>query len=401
MKYIYYPEYELEYRNLLVGKRPQDHILNIRLLMFLCDHVILPPSHLLYTSYENIESLISELQTFFYVGKIVTTRYRGGIDSYLDSRLERMQDPVFRNEKKRQANRIRMELLFNDSVEHNRSDEKTQLSLFDKQVRTLIRGSSIPQEQSHLLMNRMDTLSNATGEPVYSNQFRRILAELSDNRAITEEQNRALLNLMSGAYYYSGTYTMDTLVSYNGYFNEIGLHESLRSTHERATNLIVDPYFLRRLFAAIGIDTRDIFRLSAADYREIMSHRYWGNFMALFERLYSDAQALDELLRHRTGLETNYQKRKENLRKCADILNNDFVKGILLSSFAPGVGVGLSVAISAVKRFVPPVGKFDSFLNDYVADKILFLINQSKDPLYEFSYRLNSVIRELSQEHEA
>ncbi len=31
MKYIYYPEYELEYRQLLDRRHPPDHILNIQI----------------------------------------------------------------------------------------------------------------------------------------------------------------------------------------------------------------------------------------------------------------------------------------------------------------------------------------------------------------------------------
>ena len=176
MKYIYYPEYELEYRNLLGRGISTNHILNIRLLMFLCDHVILPPSHLLYTSSENILALICHLQEFFDAGKIVTTRYSSGIDNYFDSRIERIQNPVSRLEKENQVNQIKNKLLFNHNVEHNQSDEKTQLSLFDTRVKELILTSPTHKKKSLLLLDRMEAISDITGEPVYSNQFRHILA---------------------------------------------------------------------------------------------------------------------------------------------------------------------------------------------------------------------------------
>lgn len=124
MKYIYYPEYELEYTNLLGNRNSANHILNIRLLMFLCDHVILPPSHLLYTSNENILSLINNLRDFFGVGKIVTTCYQNGIDDYFASRIERIHDPILKFAKEIQVKQIKEELFFNNNAEHNRSDEK-------------------------------------------------------------------------------------------------------------------------------------------------------------------------------------------------------------------------------------------------------------------------------------
>lgn len=221
MKYIYYPEYELEYTNLLNRKSTEEHILNIKLLMFLCDQIILPPSHLLYTSNENILSLIKNLRNFFSAGKIVTTHYQQGIDDYFASRIDRIQDPIFKYAKEVQAQLIKEELLFDKNIEHNKSDEKMQLSLFDTNLTESIQSSTIHKKSSRILLEEMKKLSDKTGEAIHSNQFSSIITDMLDNHNITKAQQNYFLNLMSNAYYYSGTYTMNALVSYNSYFETI------------------------------------------------------------------------------------------------------------------------------------------------------------------------------------
>ena len=395
MKYIYYPEYELEYTNLLKNRNSADHILNIRLLMFLCDHVILPPSHLLYTSNENILSLINNLRDFFGVGKIVTTCYQNGIDDYFASRIERIHDPILKFSKEIQVKQIKEELFFNKNVEHNKSDEKIQLSLFDTRLKELIHSSNIHKKKSLILLEHMDLLSNKTGEPIYSNQFKDILTDMLNNRYITKAQNNYFMNLMSNAYYYSGTYTMNTLVSYNSYFEKIDLHDSLINTHEKATNLIVNPYFLKNLFNVLGINMQDIYRLSVLDYREIMSHKYWREFMAVFDNLYTSAEELDELLKHRETLLAIYKNRKDKLFKILDIITNDLLISVLLSPAPPVIGIGVPLVISSLRAFLLPLTKFELFIKKNTCDKIMDLIERNNDPIYEFSYRLNVAINAL------
>lgn len=394
MKYIYYPEYELEYTNLLNRKSTEEHILNIKLLMFLCDHIILPPSHLLYTSNENILSLIKNLRNFFSAGKIVTTYYQNGIDDYFTSRIERMPNPQLKRTMELQAKLIRKELLFDKNIEHNKSDEKIQLSLFDTRLKELIQSSTVHKKPSRILLEEMDRLSYKTGEAVHSNQFSSIVTDMFENHNIKKSQQTYFMNLMSNAYYYSGTYTMNTLVSYNSYFEKINLHNSLINTHVNATNLIVDPYFLKNLFQIIGIDMQDILQLNVRDYGEIMSHKYWSQFMEIFNHIYSNAKNLNELLNQKKNLVTIYKNRKDNLFKALDILTNDLLLGILLIPVHPVIGIGIPLVISSLKVFFP-LTKFESFIQAKTSDKIIDRIIRNTDPLYEFSYRLNAAVNAL------
>jgi len=394
MKYIYYPEYELEYTNLLNRKSTEEHILNIRLLMFLCDQIILPPSHLLYTSNENILSLIKNLRSFFSAGKIVTTLYQQGIDDYFASRIDRIQNPIFKYAKEVQAQLIKEELLFDKNIEHNKSDEKMQLSLFDTKLMESIQSSTIHKKSSRILLEEMKRLSDKTGEAIHSNQFSSIITDMLDNHNITNAQQNYFLNLMSNAYYYSGTYTMNALVSYNSYFEKIKLHNSLLNTHENATNLIINPYFLQSLFQIIGIDMQDIYQLDVKGYKEIMSHKYWNQFMAVFNSLYDNAEILNELLKQRETLTAIYQNRKDKLFKVLDILTNNLLLNTLLIPFNPAIGIGIPFVISALRLFFP-FTKIESFIQAKTSDKIIDLIIRNSDPLYEFSYRLNAAVNAL------
>lgn len=394
MKYIYYPEYELEYTNLLNRKSTEEHILNIKLLMFLCDHIILPPSHLLYTSNENILSLIKNLRSFFSVGKIVTTHYQNGIDDYFTSRIERIPNPKLKHTMELQAKLIREKLLFDKNVEHNKSDEKMQLSLFDTRLKELIQSSTIHKKPSRILLEEMDRLSDKTGEAVHGNQFSNIVTDMFENHNIKKAQQNYFMNLMSNAYYYSGTYTMNTLVSYNSYFEKINLHNSLINTHVNATNLIVDPYFLKNMFQIIGIDMQDILQLDVRGYEEIMSHKYWSQFMEVFNHIYSNAKNLNELLIQKENLATIYKNRKDNLFKVLDILTNDLLLNILLTPVHPVIGIGIPLVISSLKAFFP-LTKFESFIQANTSDKIIDRIIRNNDPLYEFSYRLNATVNSL------
>lgn len=394
MKYIYYPEYELEYTNLLNRKSTEEHILNIKLLMFLCDQIILPPSHLLYTSNENVLSLIKNLRSFFSAGKIVTTHYQNGIEDYFASRIERIQNPILKCNKEIQAQLIMEKLLFDKNIEHNKSNEKIQLSLFDARLKELIQLSTIHKNPSRILLEEMDRLSDKTGEAVHSNQFSNIVTDMFKNHTIKKGQQAYFMNLMSNAYYYSGTYTMNTLVSYNSYFEKINLHNSLLNTNENATNLIVNPYFLKNLFQIIGIDMQDIYQLDVCDYEEIMSHKYWSQFIEVFNNIYSNAENLEELLKQRTTLVAIYKNRKDNLFKAIDILN-DLLLGILLTPVHPAIGIGIPLVISSLRSFFPPVKKFESFLKMNTSGKIIDRIIRNNDPLYEFSYRLNAAVNTL------
>lgn len=398
LKYIYYPEYELEYTNLLERRNPADHILNIRLLMFLCDHVILPPSHLLYTSSDNILCLINNLRDFFGVGKIVTTCYQNGIDDYFVSRIERTQNPIIKLKREKQVIRIKEELLFNHFVEHNKSDEKEQLSLFDTRLKELIQISNLHKKKSIILLDHINHNSYNTGEPIHSNQYKDILDFMLYNNDITKAQNNYFMNLMSNAYYYSGTYTMDTLVSYNSYFEKIHLHNKLKSTHEKATNLIVNPHFLNNLFELMGINTQDIYQLSVLDYEKIMNHKYWTNFMAVFDTLFTNTQELDELLRHREILIKIYKNRKDKLFKILDIISNNLLLSMILSSTPPIIGIGLPLIILSLRTFLTPLTKAESYIKMNTSDRILDLIAQKNDPLYEFSYRLNCAINAIRKD---
>ena len=326
MKYIYYPEYELEYTDLLQRKTSEEHILDIKLLMFLCDQIILPPSHLLYTSSDNILSLINNLRNFFSAGKIVTIHYQNGLDEYFASRIERIHDPILKLSKETQSKLIREELLFDNKFEHDKIDEKKQLSLFDTRLKELIHSSNKYKKPSLILLKQMDLLSNKTGEAIYSNQFSKIIADMLENHNLTKPHREHFMSLMSNAYYYSGTYTMNATVSYNDYFRKINLHDSLLNTHKNATNLIINPYFLKSLFQIIGINIQDIYQLDVRDYEKIMSHKYWDKFMAIFDDLYSNAESLDELLRHSEITAEVYKNRKDDLFKIFGIFTNDLLK---------------------------------------------------------------------------
>lgn len=393
-KFIYYPEYELEYSGLIKKQTPLNHILNIRLLMFLCDHVVLPPSHLLNISNDNILSLITYLQGFFYAGKIVTTHYSSGIEDYFYSRIERIQDPIVKKAKSIQVDQIKKDLLHSEVV-YNRSDEGTQLFLFDSHLKDLIQNSSVSKKKSILLLNHIQAISDKTGDPIYSNQFRAVIKDLLINQDITKQQSRYFLNLMSRTYYSIGTYTMNTLVSYNDYFSQIDLHNSLLETHKGATNLIVDPHFLRKLFDMMGISSQDLNRLTVVDYQTIMSLKAWENFMTIFDRLYSNAQDLEELLKNRELTLAAYKKKKEKAFKLLDVATIDLFLPTLLSSSPAPVGIGVLLVISLLRKFLPLTRKFESFVQRNTTDKIVNRIEQCNDPLLEFGYRLNEFIQEL------
>ncbi len=397
MKYIYYPEYELEYRQLLDRRHPPDHILNIRLLMFLCDHVVLPPSHLLYTDCARILELEKSLGEFFRAGRVVSIDYARGMDDYFTSRTDRIPDPIVRRAKEMQAELIRNRLLTNDQAEHNRTDEKTQLVLFDTHLRELLADSGRHKKQSRLILEQMDTLSDQSGEAVHSTQFRDILTGMRTNSDLSGQQNRYFMTLMSNAYYFSGTYTMNTVVSYNPYFRQIDLRGSLIRTHEKGTSLIVDPYFMGNLLSVMGIRAQDILGLSLADYQDIMSHEYWADFLALFEIVYESAQELDAFLGQEKNSLEKMEKCKEMVYKILDTFFNGLVLpiGLCLSFTSPVVQIGVPLVITILRMFFPPVRSMETAFKYHASDRFVEHIQRGRDPLYEFCYRLKSAVREL------
>ena len=397
MKYIYYPEYELEYRQLLDRRQPPNHILNIRLLMFLCDHVVLPPSHLLYMSSERILELQKDLEEFFWAGKIVSIDYARGMDDYFTSRIERITDPIIKRAKEFQAALITQELFTNIHVEHNKTNEEKQLTLFDIHVKELLEDSNRYKKQSILLRNRMTALSDKTGEAVHSTQFRDILTELLTNSDISKTQSSYFMNLMSNAYYYSGTYTMNTLVSYNPYFQKIDLQGSLMRSHPNATNLIVDPYFLGKLLFVMGINPQDVCRLRVSDYQEIKSHKYWTEFMMLFETIYTNAQDLELFLKQAEHIPDKLAKRKIRVFEILDLVFGDLLIPICLYvlTSSPFVQIGVPALLDAVRRFFPPAKNTERFIRYHTSDKVMERIQCSREPLYEFCCRLKMAVDKL------
>lgn len=393
MKYIYYPEYELEYKSLLTHQHRPNHILNLRLLMFLCNHVVIPPSHLLRTNTVNIIALINNLQEFFQAGRIVTIEYQGGIDNHFISRIEREDNALIKADMQTRFTEIKENLLVNDSVEHNRCDEKKQLGIFDLRLRELISESHAYKRESNLLLQHMESISNHTGSPIYSNQFEGVLKNFVDSGEITPTEEQYFTKLMSNAYYFSGTYTMNSLVSYNRYFEEIDLQNSLVATYGNASNLIVDPRFLLRLFSAIGVNAQDIMRLKLSDYQEIEKCDFWRAFRAVFDVLYTDAQQLEDLLRQKIALADIYAKKRDKINKTLE-LSFEYLLDTAVSA-VPVVGNILSIILSALMKFLPPMERAEKRFTNYAGDRIMRLMDKSQDPLIEFSYRLNAVLQEL------
>ncbi len=397
MKYIYYPEYELEYRQLLDKEHTPNHILNIRLLMFLCDHVVLPPSHLLYMRNDRILELKKDLKEFFQAGKIVSVDYARGMDDYFASRIDRITDSFIKREKEFQAELITQELFTNIHAEHNRTDEEKQLTLFDIRIKELLADSNRYKKQAALIQNQMTVLSDKTGEAVHSTQFRDILTELLKNSDISKPQSRYFKNLMSNAYYYSGTYTMNTLVSYNPYFQKIDLQSSLMRTHTNASNLIVDPYFLGKLLSVMGIDPQDIFLLRVSDYEEIRSQRYWAEFMSLFETIYTSAQELDLFLKQAEHIPEKLEKRKTKVFEILNFIFSDLLIPICLCVLTPSpvIQIGTPAVLDAAKMYLPPVRNAEIFIQRHTSDKVIEHIQRSREPLYEFCYQLKKAVDAL------
>ena len=388
--YIYYPEYELEHRRLLDNP---PHILNIRLLMFLCDHVILPPSHLLSTSTDNILNLINELKEFFDAGKIVTIRYQSGIDGYFESRIEQTPNSFIREAKTIRAETIKDYILSNPTVEHNKTDEDVQIKTFAKKFISLVSEYPIHKKGSAILLNNMDNISNKTGELIHSNQVSEILTNMLYNNDISSFQHAHFLKLMSYAYYSSGTNTMNAIVSYNNYFKKIDLQSILSNPHFQTTNMIVDPHFLQQLFAVMGISMQDICQLSVFDYKEIMSQPCWEKFMTVFDVLYTSTQELELLLKSREKINMEHDRMKKNI--------NWFFDGIILNAISsninPSINFIINMIISWLRNFNPKFEKRMSAFDNYTREKIIYIINRINDPLYDFSYNLMTYINKLRE----
>ncbi|MCL2049097.1 MAG: hypothetical protein FWG87_10260 [Defluviitaleaceae bacterium] len=399
--YIYYPEFEIESMNgslKLINYSP-NHILNLKLLLFLCDCIVLPPSHLIETSLSNIILMGNCLRQFFDDGKIVTTRYFNDIQDYFSSKVEQSTGGNEKAKIEAKVKQINENLFVNTNVIHHTTNEAAQVGVFSERLQhelALLSDSDcgFDSKSSGKLLNRIDALLNRTGGHIYSRQYRIILDELFSEGYINEFQYKKYLHLESAAYYHTGILTMNTRVSYNRYFEILNLEKRL-SVPEKSPSRFVSPYFLLKLFNVFGISQYDIMDLTSKDYDYLKSQIIWKHFLKTFKELSRSSDDINSILEKQTSVVRKIERIKHMSFLLRRIPGNHYVPPWILNSLARPVSqkLGMPLVLSQLKLGMENYEKEVSAKNSAL-DNIILHLAIHEVPLYAFCEKLKFAISE-------
>ncbi len=283
---IYYGNYAIE--NGLLPKTLSNEI-QLKVLLLLSNRVLIPPTHFLKMSNENLEEL-SGLKAFFDEGYICTTLYQGfdKITDYLrfkiendagyryvyNYRLEKLED-FFESEKSvlpardsRQGGEFSSILL--DQIEE-----------YKKTVNSSKLEKELLNEEKYIY----ELLANSQKGFLYKAEVENNIASLSDNRQISRKLYRDSLILIDRSYFLAGAISNDSILSFSPHYDEIGL--PFDYGNRKVTDQAYSTEFFIMVLKALGVIdvAEDIDLLSVSDILYLKSTKAFETFIREYARL--------------------------------------------------------------------------------------------------------------------
>lgn len=283
---IYYGNYAIENR---LPPKDLSNEIQLKVLLLLSNRVLIPPTHFLKMSNENLEEL-SGLKAFFDEGYICTTLYHGfdKITDYLRFKIE--NDAGYRY-----VYNYRLEKL-EDFFESEKSvlparDSKQggefSSILLDQieEYKKTINSSKLEKELLNEEKYIYELLANAPKGFLYKAEVENNIASLSANRKISKKLYRDSLILIDRSYFLAGAISNDSILSFSSHYDEIGL--PFDYGNRKVTDQAYSTEFFVMVLKALGvIDTAgDIDLLSVSDILYLKSTKAFETFIREYARL--------------------------------------------------------------------------------------------------------------------
>jgi len=394
---IYYPHYDLESKGLIL--HGVDHLRNIILLLILSDRVLLQPSHLIATEYNNLLIINDRLSDYIHSGKIVTSIHSG--QSSID---EFYREKQFYASSKAERNRIEI-----------RSDY-ISTHLFDNPNSVFQRDNTKERELFHVVYNDINRqqLSVSTNNrlkhsgSVFEDEFQELYERKGDYLA--EEDVNALLadaekakkmprnhipffkRNMIGAYYYCGSLANGAITAYNPYFVDLNYDVLSKDIAYKSTNAFNPDFLLDILLGTHIISHPDeITQLSNEDIDIIRNHKSWKEFVQLISQLYDNAFVMENFILQELTVQEKYDKWKSilfNMFYGLTDLTISSVIGLFLQGFL-GIGFGVLMLTFGTLFGESKIGRT---LQYATVDRIIDGAIRAKEPLYVLTQRIKQRI---------
>lgn len=398
MATIYYPHLDLENRKLL--NTTPDHVVNIKLLTLMADHVLILSSHLLDAKADYLYMIKNGLSSFITDGKIETVLYDGyhSLEDYLYHKTETVTSPVLHIEYQEKANYISTQIFRNSNhficVDNEQEREQfhsiyvnTNLDKARQTGNTWLIHSALKFRDE--IYRRKDQKASYLTLP----EANQVLCDLMSSGQIKETHYPFFLKNQIGAYYYSGSLANSAIVAFNPYFDDIRFDKITSEIGYHSTRAY-DPTFFLNVLISLNIinDSEDIKYLSSKDVDIIRNHKAWKDFQDLFSILYDEAFIFNEFIKR----EQDVQRKMEWIKGLLFSAPFGVVGETLLSPISTAVFPGiLGIAISNMLNYLAGSHRTVRLVRESTIDRIVENFIASKEPLYVITSRLKRTVDKI------
>lgn len=395
MATIYYPHLDLENRRLL--NTTLDHVVNIKLLTLMADHVLILSSHLLNAKADYLYMIKNGLSSFIADGKIETVLYNGyhSLEDYLYHKTETVTSPTLHIEYQEKANYISTQIFRNNNnficVDNEQEREQFHSIYVDTNLdkarqtgnKWLIHSALKFRDEVY---RRKDQKASYLTLP----EINHAVCDLMSSGQIKEKHYPFFLKNQIGAYYYCGSLANSAIVAFNPYFDDIQFDKITSEIGYHSTRAY-DPTFFMNVLIGLNIinDSDDIKYLSSKDVDIIRNHKAWKDFQDLFSILYDEAFVFNEFIKR----EQDVQKRMERIKGFLFSAPLGIVSETLLSPISTTIFPGiLGIAISNMLNYLAGSHRTVRIVRESTIDRIVENLIASKEPLYVITSRLKRTV---------
>lgn len=382
---IYFSNYAIA-KNMLTENISNET--QLKVLLLLSNRVLIPPTHFLKMSNENLEEL-SELKKFFDEGYICTTLYQGfsQVTDYLNFKIENDEEyqNIYKYRLEKLENFFESEKSFLNAKDTKQGGEFSSILLEQiDEYKKKIDNSKIQKEMLKEERYIYELLANSPKGFLYKAEVVKEIENLCRNKKISKGLRDDSLVLIDRSYLLAGAINNNSVLSFSPHYTEIGL--PIRYGNHRVTNLVYSTGFFISVLCALEIidSVEEIATMNVNDILQIKKSKEFDKFIKEYSKLcdiingidisYNDSQILSEKQRN--------LKLWNRISKCL-IAIVALPLDIIVGNIDGGNPIPIiSIIIVCLEAFCSK-SKFENIFEKNIVDKISLKLSRKIDA---FSY---------------
>lgn len=385
---IYFSNYAIA-KNMLTENISNET--QLKVLLLLSNRVLIPPTHFLKMSNENLEEL-SELKKSFDEGYICTTLYQGfsQVTDYLNFKIENDEgyQNIYKYRLEKLENLFESEKSFLNAKDTKQGGEFSSILLEQiDEYKKKIDNSKIQKEMLNEEKYIYELLVNSPKGFLYKAEVEKEIENLSKNKKISKELRNDSLVLIDRSYLLAGAINNNSVLSFSPHYIEIGL--PIRYGNHRVTNLVYSTDFFISVLRALEIidSVEEIATMNVNDILQIKKTKEFDKFVKEYSKLCDIINGIDISCNNYDDSQTLSEKQRNlklwnRISKCL-IAIVALPLDIIVGNIDGGNPIPIfSIIIVCLEAFCSK-SKFENIFEKNIVDKISLKLSRKIDV---FSY---------------